>query len=115
MARPKRIETPAERIQRIRVLILVRAIRTALGLSQRELSSIVGVHFSTLARFESGHLRLKQEHIQRILRYFEQAGISFDGMDKGDIRIQLSGEDVDHLASVGHERDQDDQEPRFRL
>ena len=86
MARPKRIETPVEKVQRIRTLVLVRAVRNALGLSQRELSRILGIHFSTLARFESGHNRLKFDHIQSIFGYFKQAGVVFDGIDKGDLR-----------------------------
>ena len=92
MARPKRIETPVEKVQRIRTLVLVRAVRNALGLSQRELSRILGIHFSTLARFESGHNRLKFDHIQSIFGYFKQAGVVFDGIDKGDLHIHMRGE-----------------------
>ena len=115
MARPKRIETPVEKVQRVRALVLVRAARNALGLSQRDLSRILGIHFSTLARFESGHMRLKADHIQRIFDYFEQAGILFGGISTGDLHFHMSGEHVDHLASIGHLRDQDDHAPRFRL
>ena len=115
MARPRQVETPTEKLQRIRNLILVRAIRTALGLSQRNLANIVGVHFSALARFESGHLRLKQEHIRRILSYFQQAGASFEEADSGDLLIHLSGEGLRGLAHIDYAHDDGDLTPRFRL
>ena len=115
MARPRQVETPTEKLQRIRNLILVRAIRTALGLSQRNLANIVGVHFSALARFESGHLRLKKDHINRILAYFKQAGVSFEDTDQGDLLIHLSGEGLNGLAHIDYAHDDTDLSPRFRL
>ena len=115
MARPFHIETAVEKAQRIRNLILIRAVRTALGLSQRDLATIVGVHFSSLARFESGHMRLKQEHVGRILDYFRQAGVSFEATDQGSLNIHLSAEGLNDLAHVGHQQDQDKMRPGFRL
>ena len=115
MARPRQVETPTEKLQRIRNLILVRAIRTALGLSQRNLANIVGVHFSALARFESGHLRLKKDHINRILAYFKQAGVSFEDTDQGDLLIHLSGKGLNGLAHIDYAHDDTDLSPRFRL
>ena len=92
MARPRHVETYDEKLKRIRNLIFIRSARTALGLSQRELAHIVEIHFSALARFESGQLRLKQNHIQKILDHFKAAGISYIENAQGDLLIQLSGE-----------------------
>ena len=100
MGRPRHVETPVERARRIRDLIFIRSARTALGLSQRELAQVVEVHFSALARFESGHLRLKQNHIQKILDYFQAAGISHAENAKGDLLIQLSGEGLNMLTHI---------------
>ena len=115
MGRPRHIETPVEKTQRIRDLILIRAARTALGLSQRDLARIVNLHFSALARFESGHLRLKKDHINRILAYFKQAGVSFEDTDQGDLLIHLSGEGLNGLAHIDYAHDDTDLSPRFRL
>ena len=115
MGRSRHVENSVEKIQRIRDLILIRAGRTALGLSQRELAKITDLHFSALARFESGHLRLKQDHIRRILDYFEQAGISYEDKDQGGLLIHLSGEALHNLAHIDDAHDEADLTPRFRL
>ena len=115
MGRPRQIETPVEKAQRIRDLILIRAARTALGLSQRDLAGKIGVHYSALARFESGHLRLKQEHIVRILDYFNQAGVSSSNTEQGDLLIHLSGEGLNHLTKIDYAHDEYDKTPRFKL
>ena len=115
MGRPRSVKTPADKVKRIRYLILIRAIRAALGLSQRDLASIVGVHFSALARFESGHLRLKESHILRILDYVQQAGVSFQDTEEGDLLIHLSGEGLNGLARNDYVHDGSDHTPRFRL
>ena len=115
MGRPRQIETPQEKAERIRYLILVRAARTALGLSQRDLARIVHLHFSALARFESGHLRLKKDHIHRMLDYFRQAGISHQDTEQGDLLIHLSGEGLNGLAQIDYAHDASDPTPRFRL
>jgi transcriptional regulator with XRE-family HTH domain len=115
MGRPRRIETPVEKARRIRDLILIRAGRTALGLSQRDLVRLVNLHYSALARFESGNLRLKSDHIQRILDYFQKAGISHQDTDQGDLLIHISGEGLNHLAKIDYAHDENDLTPRFRL
>jgi len=115
MGRPRRIETPVEKARRIRDLILIRAGRTALGLSQRDLARLVNLHYSALARFESGHLRLKQDHIDRIFDYFQKAGISHQDTDQGDLLIHLSGEGLNHLVKIDYAHDENDLTPRFRL
>ena len=115
MGRRRRIETPVEKARRIRNLILIRAGRTALGLSQRDLGRLVNLHYSALAQFESGKLRLKQDHIDRILDYFQKAGISHQDTDQGDLLIHLSGEGLNHLAKIDYAHDENDLTPRFRL
>jgi transcriptional regulator with XRE-family HTH domain len=115
MGRPRRVESPGEKAQRIRDLILIRAGRTALGLSQRDLARLVNLHYSALARFESGHLRLKSDHIDRILDYFQKAGISHQHTDQGDLLIHLSGEGLNHLATIDDAQHDADLTPLFRL
>ena len=114
MARPRIAETAENKAQRIRQLILVRALRTALGYSQREFARLVGVHFSALARFESGRLRLKQDHITRIMAIFEQAGITISESDRGDLIIRLQCAQIDALATDTPDEG-DDTVPGFRL
>ena len=115
MGRPPRIESPVEKARRIRDLILIRAARTALGMSQRDLAGVVNLHFSALARFECGNLRLRQDHIRKIVAYFEQAGISFQETDQGDLLMRLSGQQLDTLVGPQEPTAHKDQNPGFKL
>ena len=89
MGRKKVVENSSEKSSRMRLAILVRACRTALGFSQREFGSLVGVHYSSLARFESGQMRLKPEHLESILNGLVNSGLHVDISDETGIKIQI--------------------------
>jgi transcriptional regulator with XRE-family HTH domain len=76
MGRKKTVETNLERHQRAQHAIMLRAGRTALGLSQREFGKLVGVHYSSLARFETGQIRLKPSHIETIIAFLVNSGLN---------------------------------------
>lgn len=44
----------------------IRAARTSLGLTQSQLAECVGVHFTTVHRWEGGRLRPSKEHLGRL-------------------------------------------------
>lgn len=115
MARSKIPETQELRQRRIRSLVGIRAARTALGLSQRELASIVGIHFSSLARFESGYLKLKQGHIDTLLGFFAQAGITIEDDGNADMTLTLSGNKLDEILRTDHPHEGPENPHRFRL
>jgi len=58
---------------------------------------------------------LKHEHIERILNYFEQSGISYQNTAGENLHIQMSAEGIDGLAHIEHGQNVEDSSPRFRL
>lgn len=89
MGRKKVVETNSEKSNRAHLAIMMRAGRTALGLSQREFGELVGVHYSSLARFETGQLRLKPLHIETMLKFLEQSGLQIEMSKDSGINIQI--------------------------
>ena len=89
MGRKKIVETGAEKSRRSHLAIMMRAGRTALGFSQREFGELVGVHYSSLARFETGQLRLKPLHIETMLNFLANSGLHIEISKENGINIQI--------------------------
>ena len=89
MGRKKIVETGAEKSRRSHLAIIMRAGRTALGFSQREFGELVGVHYSSLARFETGQLRLKPLHIETMLNFLANSGLHIEISKENGINIQI--------------------------
>ena len=89
MGRKKIVESSAEKSRRSHLAIMMRAGRTALGFSQREFGELVGVHYSSLARFETGQLRLKPLHIETMLNFLANSGLHIEISKENGINIQI--------------------------
>lgn len=100
MGRKKVVETEIERHQRAHHAIALRAGRTALGLSQREFGELVGIHYSSLARFENGQMRLKPLHIQSIIGFLSQSGLHIEISKDNGVSIKIPSHIVDAMGSV---------------
>jgi len=100
MVRPKLEETPEEIRNRQRTAIVVRVLRSAMGLNQRELSERVGLSFSGVAKLEDGTMRLNSAKLDQIFAFFEEAGLSYT-YRRGKISVTLSEDTVDTLLDNG--------------
>jgi transcriptional regulator with XRE-family HTH domain len=100
MVRPKLEETPEEIRNRQRTAIIVRVLRSAMGLNQRELSERVGLSFSGVAKLEDGTMRLNSAKLDQIFAFFEEAGLSYT-YRRGKISVTLSEDTVDTLLDSG--------------
>ena len=100
MGRPRTIETDEEKCARIRQLIVIRAARTALGLSQREFGELVGLHYSSLARFETGKMRLKSTHIKNIMDLLDRSGLEIDILNKNGIHIHIPVHSISAMQDI---------------
>jgi transcriptional regulator with XRE-family HTH domain len=100
MVRPKLEETPEEIRNRQRTAIIVRVLRSAMGLNQRELSERVGLSFSGVAKLEDGTMRLNSAKLDQIFAFFEEAGLSYT-YRRGKISVTLSEDTVDTLLDNG--------------
>ena len=98
MPRPKLIETPAERKIRLQDMILLRACRNVLGISQRELAQRIGVHFTTIAKAESGHSRLIPAKMEALKAIYRDAGLVFLVGSDGVIRLEIGPKVVEMIA-----------------
>ena len=99
MPRPKLIETPAERKIRLQDMILLRACRNVLGISQRELAQRIGVHFTTIAKAESGHSRLIPAKMEALKAIYRDAGLVFLVGSDGVIRLEIGPKVVEMIAA----------------
>ena len=77
MVRPKLEETPEEIRNRQKTAIMIRVLRSAIGLNQRELSERVGLSFSGIAKVENGTMRLNAEKLEEIFAFFDAAGLRY--------------------------------------
>jgi len=100
MPRPRLIETPKQYYARMQDIILMRSLRSALGLSQRDLAKLLGIHFTTLAKAEKGCSRLKPVHMQAIMQIFQEAGIAFRTNRHGTLTITFDRETIDYIAQT---------------
>jgi transcriptional regulator with XRE-family HTH domain len=96
MVRPKLEETPEEIRNRQRTAIIIRVLRSAMGLTQRELSERVGLSFSGIAKLEDGTMRLNTAKLNQIFAFFKEAGLSYK-YSRGKITVVLSEDTIDTL------------------
>ena len=97
MARPKIEETEEDIRQRQRTAVLVRLLRTALGLNQRELSERIGLSFSGVAKLENGTMRLNPEKLKEIFAFFDEAGLQY-AHKRGKISVSIPQQTLDVLC-----------------
>ena len=97
MARPKIEETEEDIRQRQRTAVLIRLLRTALGLNQRELSERIGLSFSGVAKLENGTMRLNQEKLEEIFAFFDGAGLQYTH-NRNKLSVSIPRETLDALS-----------------
>ena len=96
MGRSKIEETEAQIRERKRIAILVRVMRTSLGIGQRELADMVDLSFSAIAKLEKGSVRLNADKLSEIFSVFEQAGLS-GKYSKESVSLLISKETLEVL------------------
>jgi type I restriction enzyme M protein len=62
--------------------LVLRSIRSSLGLTQEQLADRLGVSFATVNRWEGGAIKPQRAAAEAIRKLAEEAGISEDGEDK---------------------------------
>ena len=77
MSRPRIPETPDQVMERRSLAVLVRAMRAALGWSQKDLADQLGLSIASIAKLELSLMRLTPENRLTLLNLFEKAGVKF--------------------------------------
>lgn len=78
----------------------VRAARSLLGWSQKQLSEYSGASLSTLNRFERGDGNPNINSLRLIHKAFEQAGIQFINSSDGSVGVLLSAEGLARMEKM---------------
>jgi transcriptional regulator with XRE-family HTH domain len=76
----------------IKIAVLIRVCRVALGLTQQELADMIGIAKITLARVETLESKLKVEYYMRAMKIFHEAGIEVDAMSSEGIKLNIKPE-----------------------
>ncbi len=79
--------------ENIKIAVVLRTGRAAIGMNQQELSDKLGVAKSTVARAETLEMPIKADLYFKALRIFSEHGVKIDSMysDGIDISIAASG------------------------
>jgi transcriptional regulator with XRE-family HTH domain len=92
----------------VKAAIAVKTARTALGLSQVELSDLLGIAKTTLARVETLEAPIKIDTFFKTIEVFKSLGIELDVKQNEDILIRITHNAqqkvVDLLANEANRR-----------
>ena len=77
-------------LDEIKISVLLRAARSALGLSQTELAEALGTSQSAIARCERGAGSLTANVLLRAIRYFKTYGVDISGVLETNPSIEIS-------------------------
>lgn len=76
----------------IKIAVMMRVCRVALGLTQQELADMIGIAKITLARVETLESKLKVEYYMRAMKIFHEAGLEVDTMSTEGIKFNIKAE-----------------------
>ncbi|MEP5374318.1 MAG: helix-turn-helix transcriptional regulator [Hyphomicrobiales bacterium] len=98
---------PSEtRVEELKISIIIRSARSALGISQNELAVELDASQSAIARLERGTGTISANVLLRAIRFFASYGIDINGILENDPHIQFSERFFRELV------DKEDAEPK---
>ena len=77
MSRKKLVETAEQVKERRSLAVLIRSLRACAGWSQKELALQLDLSPASIAKLETGELRLNAEKKEELLQLFKKAGVNF--------------------------------------
>ena len=77
MSRRKLAETPEQVKERRLFAVLVRSLRACAGWSQKELAQQLGISPASIAKLETGELRINADKKEELLQLFKKTGVNF--------------------------------------
>ena len=76
----------------IKIGVLLRVCRAAIGLNQTELAALIGVSKVTLARVETLESTLKTDSFLKAIKVFRDHGLEIDTMSSDSINLKITSE-----------------------
>jgi transcriptional regulator with XRE-family HTH domain len=88
-----------ENLETIKLIVVLRSARAAVGMSQEEMANLIGVPKTTLARVETmeGHLRADQ--LTKIMKLFKDLGINLDFMYADEVELRVTTKGLETAAA----------------
>ncbi len=88
-----------QNIETIKLIVVLRCARAAVGMSQEEMANLLGVPKTTLARVETmeGHLRADQ--LTKIMKLFKDLGINLDFMYTDEVELRVTTKGLETAAA----------------
>ena len=77
VSRPKIPETPEQIAERRSLAVLIRAVRGALGWSQKDLADQLMLSIASIAKLELALMRLTPKNHAALLELFKKSGVKF--------------------------------------
>ena len=93
------------RVEEVKISVLLRAARAALGISQAELADELGVSQSTIARCERGIGPLPSRALLRSINYFSSYGIDLSGILDEDPTLSFASSFFERAVEEEQYRD----------
>lgn len=79
-----------ENLDQIKLVIALRTARAAVGWSQDELATQLGIAKTTIARMETFEGGLRAEQLTAIVRLYKSAGVDIDFMFEDEVKVRVS-------------------------
>jgi transcriptional regulator with XRE-family HTH domain len=85
--------------ENLKIAVVLRTGRAAIGMNQQEFSEALGIAKSTLARAETLEMPMRAETYFRALKIFKEHGVEVDPIYSEGIDIKVSPEALDIALS----------------
>ncbi len=76
-------------LDHIKLIVALRAARAAVGWSQEELGSRLGIAKTTIARMETMEGGLRAEQLAQLVRLYKSLGVELDFMLGDEVKIRI--------------------------
>ena len=103
-----------DNLDTIKLIVALRSARAAVGMSQEEMASLLGIPKTTLARVESMEGSLRVDQLSKILRLFKELGVELDFIygDEVELRVTVKGLQTANSRLLDENRRRSDRKQR---
>ncbi len=79
-----------ENLDKIKLVVALRMARAAVGWSQEELATQLGIAKTTIARMETQDGGLSAEQLTQVLKLYKTQGVELDFMYEDDVKCKVN-------------------------
>ena len=83
------MKSKGTRAEHVKILVVIRIARAALGWSQQEFADMMGVAKSTVARIETLEIIPRADFLTQAVRLFHDAGVTINLLQHGAVSVEV--------------------------